>query len=107
MQLLLLAPFGKSTWNLVDALGDAGQAQYWSEVTPEWLHNSDAETIEGVERLLKAERPRAAFSYIQFQVQSSIRRFFSAYCLQWRKAARISLDNICLSTTGSRRRSSI
>lgn len=68
VQLLLLAPFGKSTWRLVDALGGAGQAQYWSDVTPDWLHDSDAETIEGVERLLKAERPRAAFSYIHFQV---------------------------------------
>jgi len=64
----LLAPFGKSTWDLVDSIGVAGQALYWSEVAPDWIHNSDAETVEGVERLLKAERPRAAFSFIHFQV---------------------------------------
>jgi addiction module HigA family antidote len=68
VRLFVLAPFGKSTWKLVDALGEAAQAKYWSEVTPEWIHNSHAESIEGVERLLKAERPRAAFSYIHFQV---------------------------------------
>ena len=66
-QLLVLAPFGKSTWKLVDALGEAAQAKYWSEVTPDWIHNSDAENNEGVERLLKAERPRAAFSCIRFR----------------------------------------
>jgi addiction module HigA family antidote len=65
-QLLVLAPFGKSTWNLVDALGEAAQERYWSEVTPQWIHNSDGENNEGVERLLKAGRPRAAFSCIRF-----------------------------------------
>ena len=67
-QLLVLAPFGRSTWKLVDVLGETARAQYWSEVAPEWILNSDAETIDGAERLLKAERPRAAFSCIQFRV---------------------------------------
>ncbi|WP_315807148.1 MULTISPECIES: HigA family addiction module antitoxin [unclassified Bradyrhizobium] len=65
VQLYVLAPFGKSTWRLVDALGEAFQAKYWSEVTPDWIHGSDAELNEGVERLLKAKRPRAAFSCIR------------------------------------------
>jgi hypothetical protein len=68
VQLLVLAPFAKSTWKLVGALGEAARAQYWSEVTPEQIHNSHAEIIEGVEQLLKADRPRAAFSCIQFEV---------------------------------------
>jgi hypothetical protein len=63
-RLFVLAPFGKSTWKLVDAIGDAAQAKYWREVTPAWIRDSDAENDEGVERLLKAERPRAAFSCI-------------------------------------------
>jgi hypothetical protein len=67
VRLLVLAPFRKSTWKLVDALGEAAQAKYWSEVTPERIHNSDAENNEGVERLLKAGRPRAAFSCIRFE----------------------------------------
>lgn len=66
VQLLVLAPFGKGTWKLVDSLGDAAQAKYWSDVVPDWLHHSDVENNEGVERLLKAERPRAAFSCIRF-----------------------------------------
>lgn len=68
VQLFVLAPFGKNTWRLVDALSDAVQARYWSEVTPDLRHNSDAENHEGIERLLKAGRPRAAFACIRFEV---------------------------------------
>jgi addiction module HigA family antidote len=67
VQLYVLAPFGKSTWKLVDALGEASQGNYWSAVTPDWILDSDAENNEGVERLLKAERPRAAFSCIRLE----------------------------------------
>lgn len=66
--LFVLAPYGKRTWKLVDAHGVAAQAKYWTEVTPDRVHNSEAEAIEGVERLLKAERPRAAFSSIKFDI---------------------------------------
>lgn len=65
-QLLILAPFGKSTWKLVDTLGKAAQAKYWCEVIPGWLHENDAENNEAVERLLKAKRPRAAFSCVKY-----------------------------------------
>ena len=34
-------------------------------MTPDWIHDSDSENNEGVERLLKADRPRAAFSCIR------------------------------------------
>lgn len=67
VELLLLAPFGRSTWKLVDALGGEAQSKYWNEVTPEWIHDSDAESNEAVERLLKVERPRAAFSCIRYK----------------------------------------
>ena len=60
-KLLMLAPFCKSTWALVDNLGNAGQATYWDEVVPDWL-SEDSENNEAIERLLKAKRPRAAFS---------------------------------------------
>ncbi|MDA9426244.1 addiction module antitoxin [Bradyrhizobium sp. CCBAU 53380] len=66
VQLYLLAPFGKSTWKLVDTLGEDSQAKYWSEVAPDWIQDSDTGINEGVERLLKANRPRAAFSCIRF-----------------------------------------
>ncbi|HRI91909.1 HigA family addiction module antitoxin [Accumulibacter sp.] len=64
VQLFILSPFGKRTWKLVDALSEAAQANYWSAVTPDWLRDNDAENNEAVERLLKATRPRAAFSCV-------------------------------------------
>lgn len=67
VKLYVLAPFGKSTWKLVDTLSEAAQAMYWSEVTPDWLGDNDASANEAVERLLKAERPRAAFSCVKYQ----------------------------------------
>lgn len=67
VRLLLLAPFRRSAWRMVDALDEMAQAKYWSEVTPDWIHDSDAESAEAVERLLKVERPRAAFSCIRLQ----------------------------------------
>lgn len=67
VQMLTLAPFGKSTWKLVDELSEVAQAKYWSEVAPDWIRDAAAENNEAVERLLKAERPRAAFSCIQYE----------------------------------------
>ncbi|MEA2758744.1 MAG: hypothetical protein QOH65_1357, partial [Methylobacteriaceae bacterium] len=67
VQLLVLSPFGKGTWKLVDTFGKAAQAKYWSDVVPEWLFDSDIENNEGVERLLKAGRPRAAFSCVRLR----------------------------------------
>lgn len=64
--LLLLAPFGHSTWSLVDTLCERTQSQYWSEVVPDWSSDSESERNEAIERLLKAERPRAAFSCIRY-----------------------------------------
>jgi plasmid maintenance system antidote protein VapI len=63
-RLLVLAPFVRSTWLLVDTLGAAGQARYWAEVVPE--SPLDTQTNECVERLLKAARPRAAFSCVHY-----------------------------------------
>jgi addiction module HigA family antidote len=65
-RLMILAPFGRSTWKLVDELGEAAQAKYWDDAVPAWIRHSDAENNEGVERLLRAGRPRAAFSCVRF-----------------------------------------
>jgi hypothetical protein len=46
---------------------EASLAKYWSEVAPGWIHDSDPENSESVERLLKAGRPRAAFACIRFE----------------------------------------
>ncbi|MGI4744752.1 MAG: HigA family addiction module antitoxin [Janthinobacterium lividum] len=65
--LLVLAPFGKTTWMMVDELGEAEQARYWADVRPNGLLDSENEIIEGIERLLKARRPRAAFSWMRLR----------------------------------------
>jgi addiction module HigA family antidote len=62
--LLILGPYASATWKLVDQLSDAARTKYWNEVVPDWIHQSDDENNEGVERLLRAGRPRAAFSCI-------------------------------------------
>jgi len=68
-QLLLLAYFGKQTWTLVDELAETAQARYWSEVAPDWSGQSAADLNESVDRLLKAERPRAAFAVVRLEPQ--------------------------------------
>ena len=71
VQLLLLAPYGKSTWDPVDKLGEADQIKYWSEVEPDWINGSgegyDEENYESIDRLMKCGRPRAAFHCIRYQ----------------------------------------
>lgn len=66
VQLLHLSPFGKNTWSHVNALSPWSQAKYWGEVEPDWIQKSDAEQREGVEFLLNAGRPVAAFASIKF-----------------------------------------
>lgn len=68
-ELLILAFFGKQTWNLVDELGEAAKAKYWSEITPDWGGQSNADLNESVDRLLKADRPRAAFAVVRLEPQ--------------------------------------
>lgn len=67
VRFLLLAPFTQSTWKYVDKLGQAAQEKYWAETTPMWVDES--EHAEAVERLLKAGRPRAAFSCANFYTE--------------------------------------
>ncbi|MBB52512.1 MAG: addiction module antidote protein, HigA family [Pseudomonadales bacterium] len=71
VDLLLLAPFGRSTWSLIDTLGEQIQSQYWGEVVPDWISDSEAERNEAIERLLKLERPRAAFSCIRYALSKT------------------------------------
>jgi hypothetical protein len=103
VRLFVLALYRKSTWKLVDTLGEAGLTKYWSDVTPDWIPDSDAENNEGVELLLKAARPRAAFYALDFSHKSSTRKRFTACFRQWRKVGMISPANISLSPITSKR----
>ena len=68
-QLLTLAPFGRSTWKLVDALGKSVSTAYWAEVKPSLYQGQAEEKQEGTARLLEARRPRAAFCSIKHELE--------------------------------------
>jgi addiction module HigA family antidote len=70
VRFLILAPFRRSTWTMVDGLDEAHRSAYWQDVAPEWVHDSDDESSEAVERLLAAKRPRAAFSCIRHKMEA-------------------------------------
>lgn len=56
------APFSDDTWRLLDEEPDELRREYWREVQPQWTrHQSDDELAALVDRLLEAQRPRAAF----------------------------------------------
>lgn len=65
-RILMLAPFDGATWALVDALSPEAQDTYWQSVAPHWARQSDDDINGAVERLLRANRPRAAFDYVHF-----------------------------------------
>jgi hypothetical protein len=67
--LLLLAPFRRSKWQIVDRLDEVNRAEYWQAVSPNWIFEFEDENEEGVERLLTAKRPRAAFAAIHFALE--------------------------------------
>jgi hypothetical protein len=70
LRLLLLSPFNSRTWAIVDTLSEAGQEGYWQDVNPEWIFEPEGENNEAVARMLKAERPRAAFAAVHFKLEA-------------------------------------
>lgn len=70
LRLLLLSPFNSGTWAIVDALSKVGHQGYWQDVNPEWIFEPEGENNEAVERMLKAERPRAAFAAVHFKLEA-------------------------------------
>jgi hypothetical protein len=69
VQLLMLAPFRKSTWALVDQQSTQVHTAYWKSVTPMAAGSLPGDTPEAVERLLAAQRPWAAFGFAQYQLE--------------------------------------
>lgn len=60
--ILMLAPFGESTWSLVESQGTEAEESYWRDVVPGWIRDSSPALTKAVEKLMKARRPRAAFA---------------------------------------------
>lgn len=71
-KVLQLAPFAAATWGLVDGLADATQAVYWSDVAPNWDGQREEEINDGIRRLLKAKRPRAAFALVNRRLEKVV-----------------------------------
>jgi addiction module HigA family antidote len=68
-RLFVCAPFQSSTWRLLDNYGEEIRAGYWKDVVPSWGPHTTAELTELIDRLLEAQRPRAAFhaAHIDFK----------------------------------------
>lgn len=61
LAVLLIAPFEKSTWEVLDKLGHDFAEEYWKEVDP-WRCFEDEDLRVAVARLIEAKRPRRAFN---------------------------------------------
>ncbi len=82
VRLFRCAPFGQNTWRLLDGYGKEIQDRYWQEVFPHWNRHSEEELNELIDRLLEADRPRAAFQAVDFDWSrletSRLKRLLSA-----------------------------
>ena len=67
VDLLTLSPFDQDTWVLVDRL--QLKQQYWEEVYPSYNYKDLSLNLIAVEELIKANRPRAAFSTIHMNFE--------------------------------------
>ena len=65
VRLYRCAVFRQETWRLLDQYDEEIRNRYWNEVVPQWHRHSESELIEIVDRLLEANRPRAAFCTVQ------------------------------------------
>ena len=70
VRLLLNAPFAQPTWRVVGKQAEEVRLRYWQEVTPRRVGRyTEAEVTELIDRLLEAERPRAAFAILYLEVE--------------------------------------
>jgi addiction module HigA family antidote len=70
VRLLLLAPFLRSTWQMVDELDQEHRNTYWSQVTPDIIRDEANQSSEAVERLLAVQRPRSAFACVRLNLEA-------------------------------------
>ncbi|MGA8596312.1 MAG: hypothetical protein WB676_16495 [Bryobacteraceae bacterium] len=68
-RLLRCSPFQRETWLDVDAQPPEVREQYWREASPTWIMKGSPDLNESVDRLLEAERPRAAFHAVHFVLE--------------------------------------
>jgi addiction module HigA family antidote len=61
IRLLKCAPFRKATWDLLELVPDDWRARYWRETYVRWEDQDESEFSTLIDKLLEADRPRAAF----------------------------------------------
>ena len=66
VRLFRCMPFIEDTWRRLDDLGEEVVSGYWQKVVPGPAKYSKKESIEIIDRLLEAGRPRAAFSAVKY-----------------------------------------
>lgn len=70
VELLRLAPFGRETWAVVDALGGEVADAYWRRAEPGWGRGPAEEVTLAINHLLDVGRPRAAFRYAEPELEN-------------------------------------
>ena len=68
-RLFVFAPFQASTWRLLDGYDDELREGYWKDVIPSWNKHTAEEHTELIDRLLEAQRPRAAFQAVRMEIK--------------------------------------
>lgn len=68
LKILLLAPFGRKTWEFADKLPGEGRLRYWKEVNLRMIYNP-SEVNEAVEKLIQVKRPREAVFLLEYDLK--------------------------------------
>ncbi len=69
-RLFTLAPFGASTWRLLEDYDENLRIGYWKNVFPSWGRFTPAELNELIDCLLASQRPRAAFNTVHLDFKN-------------------------------------
>jgi hypothetical protein len=69
VRLLKCAPFRAETWAHLEALPEEWRQRYWRETYVDWERQDESEINIFVDRLLEAQRPRAAFSAVHMDFE--------------------------------------
>ena len=68
VRLFRCAPCCWHTWRLLDRYGNEIRNRYWKAVIPDTAFFAESESTEFINYMLEANRPRAAFRYIRFNL---------------------------------------
>ena len=69
LDVMLIAPFEKSTWDILEKLGGDFAEQYWKKIAPGMCFEDDDLRL-AVSRLVEAKRPRLAFDLAHWKLKA-------------------------------------